>query len=395
MTSKHYNDQKRFCVFALVLPSEEIAYIGKTSGKRLSAVFSNHVCGKVAATSPYFGKMPDQYPALHLLETIHASTAEAYRHVLCWIHRFRSNGYQVINHSGSLKQASRLLPTTQDILQTLPKDELDVLLARTKLAHPTDADEKSVSMSKETAEKMERLSIRLSNHDKARFTQLSTKLHCGQRETFRFLLDIAAQKDREITQFARYIPKEIRGLEKENAHLKTKLSRLQNRIAPEFQRLSALQARQDFFQYGIRAYIQTYYPMPYSGTPLPTTSYKKFMRSLPPGNEYVYPDADGFLLFFPEALLYGTRPALFVVGVAQGKRYKLRIYDKPSNIGFSLKSPYGTIGSRWYLGFRRAKDNAMDLTIALPLPSDQPAGMYSQDIESLPSLDDLIRATSM
>ena len=83
MNSKHYTELKSFRIYALVLPSEEIAYIGKTSGKRLSAVFSNHVCGKVAATSPYFGKMPDQYPALHLLETIHTSTAEAYRHVLC------------------------------------------------------------------------------------------------------------------------------------------------------------------------------------------------------------------------------------------------------------------------------------------------------------------------
>jgi hypothetical protein len=395
MNFNPYTDQKCFRIFALVLPSEEIAYIGKTAGKRLSAVFSNHVCGKVAATSPYFGKTADQYPELFILETIHTSTAEAYRHVLCWIHRFRSNGYQVINHSGSLKQASRLLPTTQDILQNLPKDDLDVLLARTKLAHPTDADEKPASAQQEVAEKMERLNIRLSNHDKARFTQLSTKLHCGQRETFRFLLDIAAQKDREITQFARYIPKDIRGLEKENAHLKMKLSRLQNRTAPEFQRLSALQARQDFFQYGIRAYIQTYYPIPSCGTPLPTTSYKKFMRSLPPGKEYFYPDEDGFLLFFPEALLYGTRPALFVVGTAQGKRYKLRIYDKSSNIGFSLKSPYGTIGSHWYLGFRRANDGAMDLTFALPLPPEQTAGMYSQDNEPLPSLDDLIRAAAM
>lgn len=395
MNLKHYTDQKCFRIFSLVLPAEEIAYIGKTAGKRLSAVFSNHICGKVAATSPYFGKMTDQYPALHLLETIHTSTAEAYRHVLCWIHLFRSNGYQVINHGGSLAQASRLLPATQSILQTLPKEDLDVLLARTKLVHPTDADEKSVPTQKDTAEKMERLNIRLSVHDKARFTQLSTQLHCGQRDAFRFLLDMAAQKDREITQFVRYIQKDIRGLEKENAHLKTKLSRLQNRTAPEFQRLSALQARQDFFQYAIRAYIQTYYPIPSCGTPLPTTSYKKFMRSLPPGKEYLYPDEDGFLLFSPEALLYGSRPALFVVGSAQGKRYKLRIYDKPSNIGFSLKSPYGTIGSRWYLGFRMAKDGVMDLTVALPLPSEQPAGMYSQNNEPLPSLDDLIQATSM
>ena len=119
------------------------------------------------------------------------------------------------------------------------------------------------------------------------------------------------------------------------------------------------------------------------------------MRSLPPGKEYLYPDEDGFLLFFPEALLYGTRTALFVVGSAQGKRYKLRIYNKPSNIGFSLKSPYGTIGSRWYLGFRRANDGAMDLTVALPLPSEHESGIHCQNTAPLPSLDDLIQSASM
>lgn len=395
MNSKHYTVQKSFRVYALVLPGEEIAYIGKTAGKRLSAVFSNHVCGKVAATSPYFGKTENQFPELHLLETIHTSTAEAYRHVLCWIHRFQSNGYQVINHSGSLAQASQLLPATQSILQTLPEDDLDVLLARTKLVHPTDADQKPASAQTDVAEKIERLNIRLSIHDKARFTQLSTQLHYGQRDAFRFLLDIAEQKDREITQFARYVQKDMRSLEKENAHLAKQLSRLQNRTSPEFQRLSALQAHQDFCQHGIREYIQTYYPMPSGGTPLPTTSYRKFMRSLPPGKEYLYPDEDGFLLFFPEALLYGTRTALFVVGSAQGKRYNLRIYNKPSNIGFSLKSPYGTIGSRWYLGFRRANDGAMDLTVALPLPSEHESGIHCQNTAPLPSLDDLIQSASM
>ena len=58
MHPQHYTLIKDFRIYALFLlgeDGEKIIYIGKTAGRRLSAVYSNHIHMKNAATEPFFG----------------------------------------------------------------------------------------------------------------------------------------------------------------------------------------------------------------------------------------------------------------------------------------------------------------------------------------------------
>ena len=143
MHSQHYTLIKVFRIYALFLlgeDGEKIIYIGKTAGRRISAVYSNHIHGKNAATEPFFGTEATERPSLHLLETLQIATADAYRHVLCWINLFQQKGYRVINHEKMQLQASHLRPQALDILKMLPQEDLPELLMRTRLVRLQDAD---------------------------------------------------------------------------------------------------------------------------------------------------------------------------------------------------------------------------------------------------------------
>lgn len=394
MQANHYTGQKHFLVYALVLPDETLVYIGKTAGKRLSAAYSQHIRGKIAATRDYFSKEEGCRPDLHLLEVIDTTAALAYRHVLCWIHRFQEADFQPLNHEGSLTQAARLLPETQRILDSFPHEEIQVLLSRTKLDRITAADAKSVSPPSHASRCVTQLSLRLTETEKTAFTSFAKKMHCNQREAFLYFMEAAFEKQGDLLQVSHRSKKTIDALSKENEKLRRQNQRLRNHTSPEFQQIDNLRKQQALCKQGILDYFQNYVPNSSGASLLPTEIYRKFMRSVPPEKAYQYPPEVGFLEFFPEAILCGKHPVLFLVGTdPEGNRFKFRVYSKKTNIGLSLQSIYGTVGSHWYLGFQKSKDGAMDLTFALPILHIDPGASATPKRNYVP-LDDQIAAAS-
>lgn len=378
MHPQHYALIKVFRIYALFLlgeDGEKIIYIGKTAGRRLSAVYSNHIHMKNTATEPFFGTEATERPSLHLLETLQTTTADAYRHVLCWIYLFQKKDYRVINHEKMQLQASHLHPQTLDILKTIPQEDLPELLMRTRLVRLQDADlpPSPPSKSEPTPDKNTQLSIRLTESEKARFNRFAEKLRRNQRETFLYLLESSTGNHREAIQSSRRAEKTIHKLKQKNSQLQKHLSQLEQQTAPEFQRIAILQKNHAFYCRGLSLYLQQCLPPPTEKTPLPSMHYKKFKRLLPDGLRYDYPSEVGFAIIRPEAILYGNHSAWFLVGLREdGSRCKLRMYPKASNMGIPIKSDYGMEGSLWFLGWQKAADGAMDLVFAIPLPPPMP-----------------------
>ena len=105
---RHHTEIRQFRIFALVL-GEEI-FVGKTTSPRISAVYSRHRCGTVAATRGILDQ--GERPALHILEQLECTGADAYRHVLAWIHLFEQAGFCSINHVATAVSSDLLYPPT-------------------------------------------------------------------------------------------------------------------------------------------------------------------------------------------------------------------------------------------------------------------------------------------
>jgi hypothetical protein len=397
MNKKHYAEQKRYKIFALLLSAEEeFCFIGKTSSPRLSAIYSNHICGRVGATKGYFD-LDNERPRLYLLEELTLTTAEAYKHVLAWIHIFSSNGYASINHEGQNIQAKNPLPDTTVIIQGLNAEPLEKILQRTFIARPADANSppmpKEISESQETAQ----MNVRMKKSDKQRFLAFCDRLHLNQKEGFSILLDHAETEattvhlDTILEEKARRILE----LEDKNRALQSKLSTLtadpKERFKKEF----------SFFKKGIENYLLALFPQSEQGIPMKPLLYRRFMKQKDPAITYRYPDSDGFMRITLEGLLWGLsrKRALFIVGQCENGTYiRLRYYPKDDFLGYPLKeSPYAFEGSRWYVGYKRAADGAMNLVAAFPLSvidteNQPPVGRLRENTDSFkrPSLDEQI-----
>ena len=108
MQQAFYNEKKHMTIYALVNRAEgPYVYVGKTSSPRISAVYSHHRCGDIAATSGYCD-LPEKVPELYILERIWATGAVAYRHTLAWLRYFLDEGYYAVNHEGTELHARTL-----------------------------------------------------------------------------------------------------------------------------------------------------------------------------------------------------------------------------------------------------------------------------------------------
>ena len=108
---RHHTEIRQFRIFALVLG--KALFVGKTTSPRISAVYSRHRCGSVAATRGILDQA--ERPTLHILEQVECTGAEAYRHVLAWIHLFQQAGYSSINHEATVASSEYLYPPTEAI----------------------------------------------------------------------------------------------------------------------------------------------------------------------------------------------------------------------------------------------------------------------------------------
>lgn len=372
MGGEFYEKECYFRIYAIILRAEaKYVYVGKTTGRRLSATYSRHRCGSIQATVGYFDR--EEPPELYLLEERKLTGSDAYRYVVAWCAVFRKNGYLGINHEGTLFQAENLLPETKCIEENLLQEPLEQLLARTLLASPAAADRLPEKHSQVlVSEKTAQMNMRIRKHDKEYFDKYCRARNLNQREGFSVLLDelMGSDENPGLDRILRDRDRKIASLEQEKRRLKEKMET----------QLSCGKSRRELEQEntlrllktGLTGYFQLLFPDLSGKAALPELSYRKFMKRLPPGQEKPkYPETEGFLLLRLEAILWGSssRSASFLVGVGQdGFRYMLRFYPRENFWGvFPRSSAWAFAGSWWYVCGRKSADGAMDMMAAFPI----------------------------
>ena len=82
MNSAFYTDPVPYYIFALLLEDDgdKWSFVGKSGGQRISAVYSRHICGNVAATEGFFTHIDK--PGLYILEDCRKAIYDFHR---CWL----------------------------------------------------------------------------------------------------------------------------------------------------------------------------------------------------------------------------------------------------------------------------------------------------------------------
>lgn len=367
MHSKNREKPKVYIIYALLHPTEEYCYIGKTSG-RLSAAYSEHICQRIDATAGYFDKQEER-PNLHLLGTIEGTRSIAYKHVVAWTRVFTDAGYILLNYDGTLRHAASLKPDTQAIVDQIRREPLETILERTRLEKPTDGD-RPPKEKKDTGP-LTQMNLRISSEDKAQFAAYCKSYGMTQREGFALLLDKTLVKgEPHHMQQMTELREKNEALAEENKKLKKKLAVMSGAELPEsVQRSLALLPIQ---KEGIARYLEQTLPPEFAGEPLKRGSYRRYMKYLSPEESYSYPAEEGVLVLCLEAILWGNvlHRACFLIGVGEDKkRYKLRCYPREAYTGIGLDDErYVRQNARFLVAAQRAKDGAMELILAMPLP---------------------------
>lgn len=360
-----YTVQKRFRFYCLILREEgaNYIYVGKTTGLRMSAEYSRHICGRVAATVDFFDG--EEKPQLHILSECTATTAEAYKIVVAYVRLFVDAGYICINHEGTMAHAEQPKEKTLAIIRSLESEPIEDLLSRTYIAKPADADRKPAQKIAEEESTIQ-MNIRIKPSDKDVFDQFRKKQRLNQQEAFSLLLD--QTDNRHYTDLLLKKDEKIRKMEHESERLREKLKRQKTPPAPK----KEVDANEflDFAKKGL-AFYESLLPLPPNVQPLPRNSYRHFTRNLLIGPSYEYPADEGFAVLALERVLWsnGRTKACFLLGLdLEERRVKLRYYPKGNQLICSfLDSVYAYPGAMWLAGYRQAKDQAMELVLAIPL----------------------------
>ena len=385
MDSKHFTQIRQYRIYALLLRAEEnYVYVGKTTAKRMSAVYSRHRTGSVKATACYFDQ--EDPPELYLLETCNVTGSEAYRRVVAWCHVFLQAGYVGINHDRTLLQAQDLQPETKMIADFLGQKPLEEILRKSYLEHPADGDlMPEMKAAAEIKQKTIQMNIRIGKRDKERFDRFCQAGGMNQREGLTVLLDRIADSA-EFPAIARMLKdreEKMKQLKKESSRYQTKLE--DRTSSGKSQKEAILEKKLEFMRTGIHEYLQNMFPERENKDTLPETSWRRYMRDLPENEKPAYPETEGFLVFRPETIVWGNslhRPCFLVGRGEDGKRYLLRCYPRPDFVGFPIRqSCYAKPGSFWYVGCQRSRDGAIELMAAFPL--------FSESGENIPAKREL------
>lgn len=384
--SKFHTEVLPYRIFALVLEGD--FFIGKTASPRISAVYSRHRCGNVAATQETMDQ--EQPPALYILEDLSCTGADAYQHILAWICRFEEAGYCNINHTSTAIASENLYPPTEAIFQKLMQEPMDQILARTHVPRPADANRKPSAIQQilKKPEKNVQMNLRMNPKDKRTFDRFCKKHHLNAREGLGLLLDQISGEEDHLQPLLQ----ERAVFQQESDRLRARLEVLEGEHFPgrEQRALEYL----SFLKAGLADYLQQIAPEP-EGESLPTCSYKRFKTQS--GVRPVYPETEGFLIIQAVVMLWGRNKSRFIVGRGPaGECLKLRYYPKPLYMGPLIwEYPSGT---RWLLGCRQAADGAMEVAAAFPLPPErrQPEKTVTPaEPDPRLSLEDQIRSARM
>lgn len=397
MNPSHYQEKKHFRIYALTQEGEgSCAYVGKTTGRRLSAIYSRHVTGAVAATEGDFDQ--GEKPRMHLLEELFVSTAEAYCHTLAWAYIFEEfGGYALLNSNGTYRHVVHLQPETKAIVDELCQEPLEEVLKRTYLAKPSEGDlpPESVPETEAPDRKSIQMNVRINREDKAVFDQFCKTEGISQREGFSVLLDQAAKdrKNEALLSLSRSQKATIRDQEKQIRELEEKLLAYESGEGSQHER--RLKEKLARMREGINTYLKLLLPQQPGGATLPEGKYRRYTRFFNTGDKPVYPAEEGFYVLELERILWsnGRSPCFFLIGTGEdGQCCKLRCYPKADHVGLHIRdSVYAKPGAQWLLGCQRSNDGAMDLIAAFPLPES----VGGEEQRAVPerhrnTLDDLI-----
>lgn len=345
---KHHTEIQKFRIYALVL--DRNIFVGKTAANRMSAVYSRHRCGTVAATRGCLDRK--KAPTLHILKELSCTGSEAYRHVLAWIRLFTEAGFVSLNPFGTARSADCLYAQTEAIYQSIPQEPVERILTKTRVEKPGNADRKPVHIPllQPKPEKNVQMNLRMSPRDKQMFDRFCKEKGLRARDALGLLLDQVTGEDSHRNQILASREKELEALRREKRPVPEKPAWL------------------GFLLPGIVRYIQLFYP-PEPGKGLPSYPYKRFRNQLPPEVRYEFPPEEGFLLLEAQATLWGHHKARFLVGRGEnGAYWKLRSYPRPHFAGVHIWDyPPGTL---WLVGCRRASDGAMEVTASFPVPRE-------------------------
>lgn len=188
-----------FRIYALITPTG-MAYVGKTTARKMSAVYRHHTKGRCDHTRMSIGQAGSG-TQIYVLEEIDACTSVAYRRVVAWVHIFLCEEYQVVNQQGIVEDAEDLHPETMQLVEELLGIPLAERLLSTHLARPADADlpdEHSVSRKTDPPTSAPQntmksattqLCIRLTSDEKARLSDYAARMGMTQRDAVMYLLE--------------------------------------------------------------------------------------------------------------------------------------------------------------------------------------------------------------
>lgn len=363
MQQAFYNEKKHMTIYALVNRAEgPYVYVGKTSSPRISAVYSHHRCGDIAATSGYCD-LPEKVPELYILERIWATGAVAYRHTLAWLRYFLDEGYYAVNHEGTELHARTLQTETEAIYLEIRKKPLKTILDQTYIARPADANlpsEKKPQFFRQE-EKTVQMNVRINRSDKLRFDKYCRSRGLNQRQGFALLLE--TDGERRIYQEQ---AQKIERLQAERDKLRWTVDDLEGHGPKE----GSAQAYLALLLPGLKGYYDALCPSLDPANPVPRMSLAEFKRKHLDERQYRYPEEEGFYRVLPVAATWGRKHAWFVMCQGEnGEKYRLRTYPREDYVGYSFRGalPVG-LGTPWLVGIRRAKGGVMEIMAALPLP---------------------------
>ena len=394
MQKAFYTVEKRTTIYALVCRRGGCwVYVGKTTSPRISAVYSRHRCSEVGATRGFCDR-PEYPPELYVLEHLRATGAEAYRYVLAWLRCFLEHGYTAMTHGATENQAWELHPETEKIYREIGKESLETVLTRTYVARPADAnlppEPQPLVQTKAEREKTEQMNVRMSRENKLRFEAFCRAHEVNQRQGFALLLEQPGEQS-ILAEMQRKIRKQEAEIKKLRSRLDAQSGRAE---AP------AEQEARGYLQFllpELKAYLDYLFFREEPPEPLPNLNFRKFQRTNPQADLYIYPENEGFYQLVPEAVVWGisrSRPCFVMFRGEHGERYKLRTYPKDHYAGFSFRSPLPVEpGTKWQIGVRKAKDGAMEIVAAFPIPGGtEPDSHEEAVIQQKCSLDSMIRS---
>lgn len=359
-------------IYALIKGNK--VYVGKTTGKRISAVYSAHMCGEKLATRANFAK-PASAPDLHILHRSEMLPFVAYKYVIAYIRCFLDAGYEILNAPRSIERVRELKEDTKKIFTAIAPKSVPELLELTRVKKVTEADIRDKEVRGEgLKEKADcQLTIRLTQKEKAHFQKLGSDLHLNQHQTLLYLFDKCEQTDPmfidlEGDSYLRALfdtyREEIQKLNKANENLHDKLMSSREDKNKKIAALNESLAN-------IKTSVRAYFDLMENAMPIPLEIKYGLYSETTEAEKYKYPQTAGVYLIRPQMVLRGKGrySAMFIMCYGEnGEPLKFRYYPKKNYIGVPIPdSQFSMRGSKWLVGCWKASDGSMDLYASLPL----------------------------